>query len=79
MIAGEIRDITSYADLRDCPPGAVICDGRGRAGTLATRPSSTLAEGIYWAGVGGISGNETITFPVQAWWPRHPTLVAKGA
>ena len=79
MIAGEIRDIATLAELRDLPPGAVICDARGWIGTLAQRAGSMLVDGVYWTGSGGRFGGDSINFPVQAWWPRHPALVAKGA
>lgn len=79
MIAGEIRDVASLAELRDCPPGAVIADARGWIGTLAPRAGSMLSDGVYWTGAGGRFGNATISFPVQAWWPRHPALLSRGA
>lgn len=79
MIAGEIRAVADLAALRECPPHTVISDARGHIGTLAQRQSSVLAGGVYWAGMGGVCDTSTIEFPVQAWWPAHPALVAGGA
>lgn len=78
MIAGEIRVVADLAALRECPPHAVIADARGQIGTLAQRPASPMAGGVYWTGRGGICGTETIIFPVQAWWPTHPALAKAG-
>lgn len=78
MNAGEVRLVADLAALRECPPHTVISDARGQIGTLAQRPSSALAGGVYWAGYGGRCDTSTIAFPVQAWWPKHPTLAKAG-
>nr|WP_241737283.1 hypothetical protein [Dietzia sp. CQ4] len=64
--------------MRECPPHTVISDARGKVGTLAQRQLSALMGGVYWAGRGGVSDTSTIEFPVQAWWPDHPAVVAGG-
>ncbi|MGN0100727.1 MAG: hypothetical protein ACI39C_07290 [Dietzia sp.] len=69
MIEGEIRVVDTLAELRQCQPGTAICDGRGTVGVLA---GGRTVDGVHWARHGGRHGHETITFPVQAWWPHHP-------
>lgn len=75
MIAGQIRDVATLEELRELPVHAVISDARGWCGILAQRAQVPLVGGVYWAGSGGVCDASTIEFPVQAWWPRHPSLV----